>query len=314
MKVDVPACLCDLKHVISIHDFTRDQLIGLLQIAQAMDGVRQPILDGKILATLFFEPSTRTRLSFEAAMLQLGGRTLGFADSVVSSVKKGETLHDTIRMLDNYADIIVLRHPQEGAARVAAEASRLPVINGGDGSNQHPTQTLVDLYTIWKAFPDLLDRKQPLKITLLGDLRYGRTVHSLIMALTYFNVQFYLVSPPSLKLPNRYKEHIIDSGLSFEEGSCMEDFIRHVNVLYVTRIQQERFPDPVEYSRVKNTYRVTAQTLADVVEDFIIMHPLPRINEIDKSVDDLEVTAYFQQAGFGIPVRKALLSLLAKVI
>lgn len=299
-----------IRHIISINDFNREQIVQILNLTAEMGDCRDNRLSGKILGTLFFEPSTRTRLSLETAMLQLGGQTLGFADGMVSSTKKGETLSDSIKVISQYVDILAVRHPHEGAARVAAEVSRVPVINGGDGANQHPTQTFIDLYTIWKSHPDLMDGKKELTVAMVGDLRYGRTVHSLIMALSYFNIRFKLIAPPSLSLPDSYLAFLDSRGLAYEQSTRLEDFVNDVDVLYVTRIQEERFPDPVEFMRVRNTYRITADTLVGVRKGFIIMHPLPRVNEIDRSVDDLEVTAYFAQAAFGVPVRKALLSLL----
>ncbi len=299
----------EFRHVVSINDFSREQLVRVLEVASKLEHVRDDRLKGRILATLFFEPSTRTRLSLEAAMTQLGGSAIGFADAHVSSAKKGETLYDTIRVLTQYADVIAIRHPLEGAARVAAEASSVPVINGGDGSNQHPTQTFIDLFTMAKAHPGLLDGSKEFTVALLGDLRYGRTIHSLIMALAYFRVRFRLISPPSLRLGDEYLELLSARGIPFEQGERLDEAVSGVDILYVTRIQEERFPDPVEYMRVRNSYQVRAESLGGAKSGFIVMHPLPRVNEIDRSVDDLKVTAYFAQAGYGIPVRKAVLCL-----
>lgn len=303
------SCLSGVRNIISINDFTRDQIIEVLKLSAQMENNRDDCLKNKCLATLFFEPSTRTRLSFEASMMQLGGSTLGFADAMVSSAKKGETLYDTIKVITQYVDIIVIRHNLEGAARVAAEASTVPVINGGDGANQHPTQTFIDLYTISKTHSELLEGKK-LKIALMGDLRYGRTIHSLLIALSFFNVEFKFISPPSLRLAETYQDFLKSKNIKFDISESLDDDINSIDVLYVTRIQEERFPDPVEFSRVKGSYKITASLLSNVKKGFKILHPLPRVFEIDRSVDELEATAFFEQAGNGIPVRKALLHLL----
>ena len=303
------SCLSGIKNIISIKDFTRDQIVEILKLSAKMEDVRNDSLKSKCLATLFFEPSTRTRLSFEASMMQLGGSTLGFADAMVSSAKKGETLHDSIKVITQYVDIIVIRHNLEGAARVAAEASTVPVINGGDGANQHPTQTFIDLYTISKTHPQLLEGKK-LTVALMGDLRYGRTVHSLLIALSFFNVEFKFISPPSLQLADTYQDFLNDKNIPFSMSDSLNEDINEIDVLYVTRIQEERFPDPVEFMRVRGSYKITAELLSDVRAGFKILHPLPRVFEIDRSVDQLEATAFFEQAGNGIPVRKALLHLL----
>jgi len=301
--------LKSIRHIISIKDFSRQQIVDILRISGEMETRRDDLLKNKLLATLFFEPSTRTRLSFESAMLQLGGKTMGFADAMVSSTKKGETLSDTIKVISQYSDIIVIRHPLEGAARLAAETSRVPVINGGDGSNQHPTQTFLDLFTISKSHPEFLEGKE-IHVALLGDLRYGRTVHSLIHALAFFKVKFLLISPPSLKLQESYLEFLRRSNISFREVNHVEGNVDDVDVLYATRIQEERFPDPVEYMRVRRAYRLQKHHFDHVKQGFQLLHPLPRITEIDDEVDDLAVAQYFRQAGNGIPVRKALLALL----
>lgn len=300
-----------IQHIISIDDFERQQIVDILQLSAKMENVRDKRLDGLLLGTLFYEASTRTRLSFEASMLQLGGNIMGFADAMVSSAKKGETLHDSIKVASQYVDIIVIRHPLDGAARVAAEASYVPVINGGDGANQHPTQTFLDLYTISKTHPELL-RDEPLTIAMLGDLRYGRTVHSLIHALAHFNVRFRLISPRALALPETYLDFMRKNGVDFEEVDEVEGALEGVDVLYATRIQEERFPDPVEYMRVKRAYQLMPHHFKGLKDNFKLLHPLPRISEIHRSVDELDVAAYFTQAGNGIPVRKALLALLLK--
>jgi len=262
------------------------------------------MLKGKILATLFFEPSTRTRLSFEAAMLKLGGSTIGFADAEIASVRKGENLADTVRTVENYADIIALRHPFEGAAKLAAEFSEVPILNAGTGSEEHPTQALMDLYTVQKE----KRRIDGLKIALIGDLRYGRTVHSLAYALSLYNIELYLISPESLRMR---KEVIrtIKNKVTIIEDTNLEKIIAEIDVLYVTRIQKERFPDLAEYAKVKGTYKIDLKTLKSAKKDMIILHPLPRIDEIDAEVDSKPQARYFQQVWNGIVVRMALLAL-----
>ena len=263
------------------------------------------MLGGKILATLFFEPSTRTRLSFEAAMNKLGGNVIGFAEPKVAAIKKGENLADTIRVVENYADVMVLRHPLEGAARLAAEFARIPVINAGSGAEEHPTQALLDLYTILKEKSTI----DGLNITLMGDLRYGRTVHSLAYALSLYKVKLFLVSPELLRM-RREVTDAIKKKIKIVEGSAVEEFLPETDVLYVTRIQQERFPDPAEYAKVSGTYKIEVDTLKDARENIIIMHPLPRVDEIDHAVDDTPHARYFQQVWNGIVTRTALLALI----
>jgi len=262
-------------------------------------------LKGKILATLFFEPSTRTRLSFEAAMQKLGGTTIGFSDAETSSTKKGETFIDTIRTVENYADVIALRHNLEGAAIVAKEHTKIPIINSGTGAQEHPTQALIDLYTIQK------EKKQidNLKIAIIGDLRYGRTVHSLAQALTNYNVELYLISPKTLQIQeNILKE--IKTKITVTEKQNIEEILPKIDVLYVTRIQRERFPNPAEYTKLKGTYRIDQKTLKTAKKDLIILHPLPRIDEIAPEIDQTPYARYFQQVGNGLYVRMAILSLI----
>jgi len=263
------------------------------------------MLHGKILATLFFEPSTRTRLSFEAAMNKLGGTAIGFAEPKVAAIKKGENLADTIRVVENYADVLVLRHPLEGAARLAAEFADVPVINAGSGAEEHPTQALLDLYTILKEKGTI----DGLNITLMGDLRYGRTVHSLAYALSLYNVKLFLISPELLRMRREVSEAIKKKN-EVVEGSTIEDVLPETDVLYVTRIQEERFPDPAEYAKVSGTYKIDVNTLKDAKEDMIIMHPLPRVDEIDHEVDNTPYARYFQQVWNGIVTRTALLALI----
>lgn len=267
------------------------------------------MLEGKILATLFFEPSTRTRLSFEAAMHKLGGSTIGFAEAEIASVKKGENLADTIRTVENYADIIALRHPLEGAARLAAEFSKVPIMNGGSGAEEHPTQALLDLYTMQKEKGKI----DGLKVALVGDLRYGRTVHSLAYALSLYNIELYLVSPESLRM-RREVLRTIQNKISVTEESGLEKIIPLIDILYVTRIQKERFPDPAEYSKVKGIYRIDLKTLNSAKKDLIVLHPLPRIDEIAAEVDSTPRARYFQQVWNGIVVRMALLALVLGAI
>ena len=259
------------------------------------------------MATLFFEPSTRTRLSFEAAMQKLGGRVIGFSDAASTSTKKGESLADTIRMAEQYADVIVMRHPRDGAARLASELSRVPIINGGDGANQHPSQTFLDIYTIARLFPELLDGSRELEIAFAGDLRYGRTVHSLLTALCHFRVRLLLVAPRGLEMPTQYLDHAAEHAIRFEISS-LQEAIDRCDVLYMTRLQEERFPDPLEFDHIKASYRISLSMLAHAPSRMRILHPLPRIGEIARDVDQSPHAHYFAQAGNGIPVRQALLS------
>lgn len=297
------------RHVISIADFTRDDILHILKRAREMEGRRddEP-LRGRLMGTLFFEPSTRTRLSFEAAMLKLGGRVMGFSDPGSSSAKKGESLADTIRMVERYADVIVMRHPRDGAARLAAELSRVPVINGGDGSNQHPTQTFLDLYTISRLFPQLTSGGG-LTVAFAGDLRYGRTVHSLISALCHFGGRIITVAPRGLELPPQYEAEANAHGITVEAVPTLADAIPLCDVMYMTRLQEERFPDPLEFDHIKQTYRVTAAMLKHARPEMRILHPLPRVNEIAADVDATAHAHYFTQAANGIPVRQAILAL-----
>jgi len=296
------------RDIISIRDFTREEIDYILKIAQAMEPLAQKgsdMLKGKILATLFFEPSTRTRLSFEAAMHKLGGSTIGFAEAEIASVRKGENLADTVRTVENYADVIAIRHPLEGAARLAAEFAKIPIINGGSGAEEHPTQALLDLYTIMKEKGKI----DGLKIALVGDLRYGRTVHSLAYALSYYDVELYLVSPESLKMRREVLEEIREK-IPVTEETDIKKVIPILDVLYVTRIQKERFPDPAEYIKVKGSYKIDLETLSKAKKDLIVMHPLPRVDEISAEVDRTPHARYFQQVWNGIVTRMALLALI----
>jgi len=299
------------RDILSIRDFSRADIQLVLRAAKKMVPVavgdrRSRSLEGKILATLFYEPSTRTRLSFESAMARLGGRVLGFSGAEGTSVQKGETLADTVRMVEAYGDAIVLRHPNEGAARLAAEFTDKPVINAGDGAGQHPTQTLLDLYTIWDEKGSIEGQN----VALVGDLKYGRTVHSLTYALAELGAHLTFVSPPTLEMPREILEHVKERGLSFRVAHRLQEVVRDADVLYVTRIQKERFPDPQEYEAVVGSYRIDADLLRDAKRGLIIMHPLPRVTEIAPEVDRTKHAVYFKQAFNGVPVRMALLDMI----
>jgi len=300
------------RDIISIKDFTKEEINYILKIAQTMEPIAvkgSDMLKRKILATLFFEPSTRTRLSFEAAMHKLGGSTIGFAEAELASVKKGENLADTVRTVENYADLIAVRHPLEGAARLAAEFAKVPIINGGSGAEEHPTQALLDLYTIMKEKKKI----NGLKIALVGDLRYGRTVHSLAYALSLYNIELYLVSPESLRMRREVLQTIKEK-IPVIEKTSLEKTVSQVDVLYVTRIQKERFPDPAEYIKVKGSYKIDMNTLSEAKEGLIILHPLPRVDEIAPEVDNTPYAKYFPEVWNGIVMRMALLALISGAI
>jgi len=299
------------RDVVSIRDLSKEEILFILDHAMKAMPVargerRSQVLEGKLLATLFFEPSTRTRLSFETAMHRLGGSVIGFADASGTSVVKGETLADTIRMAESYADAIVLRHPHEGASKLASDFSSKPVINAGDGAGQHPTQTLLDLFTIRLEKGEIADNN----IVLVGDLKYGRTVHSLSYALSLFGANITLVAPPSLQMPHEIVSHLKEMGGRFNQSESLESVIPGADVLYVTRIQKERFPDPEEYRKVEGAFRIDNALLANAKRGLIVMHPLPRVNEIAPEVDAGPHGRYFKQAFYGVPVRMALLSLI----
>jgi aspartate carbamoyltransferase catalytic subunit len=298
------------KDIISIKDFSKKEINYILDYAKEMIPYAQGekhknVLGGKVLSSLFFEPSTRTRLSFESSMNRLGGRVIGFSDPSGTSQKKGESLADTIRMADAYSDAIVIRHPHEGAARLAAEFADAPVLNAGDGAGRHPTQCLLDLFTIKTEKKKIKNNK----IVLLGDLKYGRTVHSLAYALSLYGAELTFVSPGSLKMPNEVTDECKELGAEPTYTSNLEKAIKDADVLYVTRIQKERFPDAEEYNRVVGTYKIDNELLENGKKDLIIMHPLPRVTEIDPEVDATPHAIYFKQAFNGVPVRMALLSL-----
>lgn len=299
------------KSFVSINDFSRDEHIRILDLAEVFEKrPRQRILEDYVVATLFFEPSTRTRLSFESAATHLGARVIGFSDSSSSSVQKGESLRDTILTVSNYADIIVMRHPKEGSARFASEVAKVPVINAGDGANQHPTQTLLDMYSIRKT-QGTLDN---LNIAFVGDLKFGRTVHSLVIALCNFNTTFHLISPTELKLPSSVKMHIKEHNLAYYQYTDIQEAIPKVDILYMTRIQKERFSDPMEFEKVKNSYVLRNTMLEGAKPNMKILHPLPRVNEIMTDVDDNPMAYYFTQALNGVYVRQALLASILGVV
>lgn len=299
------------KSLVSIDDYSKEEQLRILDLAEKFEARPvQDVLDGYVVATLFFEPSTRTRLSFESAASRLGAQVIGFSEAGSSSVSKGESLNDTILTVSNYADIIVMRHPREGSARYASEVSPVPIINAGDGANQHPTQTLLDMYSIRKTQGKL----DNLQIAFVGDLKYGRTVHSLTFALCNFNATFHLVSPEELKLPSYVKRKIKDNKLDYFQYTDMNEVIPQVDILYMTRIQKERFSDPIEYEKVKNAYILRNDMLQGAKKSMRVLHPLPRVNEIEMDVDPNPMAYYFQQAQNGVYVRQALLASILGVV
>ncbi|MFA5713932.1 MAG: aspartate carbamoyltransferase [Bacteroidales bacterium] len=297
-------------NLITIQEYSKEEILGALELASKFEKEpNRPILSDKVVASLFYEPSTRTKLSFESAAGRLGAKVIGFSDTTVTSETKGESLRDTIKIVTNYADLIVIRHPLDGSARFVAEIATVPVINAGDGTNQHPTQTLLDLYSILKT----QGRLENLQITIVGDLKYGRTVHSLIHAMSHFSPSFIFVSPHELRLPQEYRDFLTSQAIPFKESSNLEEGIEGASILYMTRVQKERFSDPVEYEKVKESYRLTLPMLKGALPNMKILHPLPRVNEIEIAVDDSPHAYYFQQAENGIYVRMAIMaSLLLK--
>lgn len=290
--------------LVSITDYSKDDILRILDLAEQFEKNPNPrLLEGKLVATLFFEPSTRTRLSFETAVNRLGGRVIGFSDAATSSSSKGESLKDTIKMVSNYVDLIIMRHPVEGAARYASEVAGVPVINAGDGANQHPTQTMLDLYSIKKTQGKLTD----LTISMVGDLKYGRTVHSLLMAMRYFNPRYNFVSPPELRIPEQYRAFCKENGIEYHEYEDMNRILNESDILYMTRVQQERFTDPVEYEKVRNTYSLHNAMLEGTKDNLRILHPLPRITEIAEDVDNNPKAYYFEQAKNGVYARQAVI-------
>lgn len=296
----------DMKRsLVTIANLSKDKIMHLIEMARTFEKYpNRKLLDGKIVATLFFEPSTRTRLSFETAANRLGAKVIGFTDPKVTSSTKGETLKDTIMMVSNYADIIVMRHYLEGAARYASEISPVPIVNAGDGANQHPSQTMLDLYSIYKTQGTL----ENLDIYLVGDLKYGRTVHSLLMAMRHFNPRFHFVAPKELAMPEEYKIYCRENGISYEEQENFdEESISGADILYMTRVQRERFTDLMEYERVKDIYILKASMLKKARPNMRILHPLPRVNEIAYDVDDDPHAYYFEQARNGLYAREAII-------
>ena len=291
--------------IISAKQFEKDDVEYILSKGRDMLNIKNSnLLNGKILATLFFEPSTRTRLSFESAMYRLGGNVIGFHSGDVSSIKKGESIADTIRTVENYSDCIVIRHSLEGAATMAAKFAQIPVINAGSGSGEHPTQALLDLLTITEEVGSL----DGLNIGIMGDLKFGRTVHSLAILLSNFNVNVYFISPVELKMRNRDKDFLRQRQMNYKEITSFRKILNTLDVLYMTRIQKERFIDLEEYEKVKSFYIFRNEDLVDTKENFRLLHPLPRINEISPDVDSSDKSIYFKQTFFGIPMRKAILA------
>ena len=295
----------DKRSLVSISQLTKDEILQLISDAAFFEAhPNQHLLDGKVIATLFFEPSTRTRLSFETAVNRLGGRVIGFSDAATTSSSKGETLKDTIKMVSNYVDLIIMRHYLEGAALYATEVSPVPIINAGDGANQHPSQTMHDLFSIYKT----QGRLDNLNITLVGDLKYGRTVHSLIMAMYHFNPTFNFIACDELKMPVEYKIFCDQHGIKYTESRDFgPEIINNTDILYMTRVQRERFTDLDEYERVKNIYTLRNAMLADSRPNLRILHPLPRVGEINPDVDDNPKAYYFNQAQNGLYARQAII-------
>ena len=300
------------RDIISIRDLNKEEIVFLLNSAKKFLGNKNKInlLKDKVMASLFFEPSTRTRLSFESAMEQLGGKVIGFSSGNSTSTTKGETLHDTIKIVEGYSNIIVIRHPVEGSAKLAAEIAEIPVINAGDGANQHPTQTLLDLYTIKKNMGKL----DGLNIGFIGDLKYGRTVHSLAYAMSHFKTKMFFISPKQLRMPEDHLEELRERKANFIEEEDLFKVSENLDILYMTRIQKERFPDPIEYEKFKGVYMLKKSILSYIKSTAKIMHPLPRVDEISQSLDETKNALYFEQAHNGIIVRQTLLALILGAI
>ena len=286
------------KSLISIWDFSKEEILHVLETAKEFEENRvQNFLEGKVIASLFFEPSTRTRLSFETAINRLGAKVIGFSDASNTSQSKG---------VNNYVDMIVMRHPLEGSSRYASEVATVPVVNAGDGANQHPSQTLLDLYSILKTQGKL----EGLTINMVGDLKYGRTTHSLLQAMSHFNPKFIFTAPKELEMPREYKDFLDSKGIEYIETTSLDEHLNDCDILYMTRVQQERFTDPMEYERVKDVYRLEASMLGNVKDNMQILHPLPRVTEIDQDVDETPYAYYFTQAENGLYVRMAIISYL----
>lgn len=293
------------RSLVSIADYSKKEIIQILDLAAEFEkNPNQELLKNKVIASLFFEPSTRTRLSFESAINRLGGKIIGFSDSSGTSLQKGESLKDTIKTISNYCDLIVMRHPIEGSARYASEVASVPIINAGDGANQHPTQTILDLYSIRKT-QGTLDN---LNIFMVGDLKYGRTVHSLLIAMSHFNTIFNFISPEELKMPAGYKLHLDNLGLKYYEHTDFTEYISEADIVYMTRVQKERFIDPIEYEKVRNVYVLREHMLENTKNNMKILHPLPRVNEIHEDVDENLKAYYFTQALNGVFARQAILT------
>ncbi len=294
------------RDIIAIQDFCKDDIIFILDFATKLKHHPQPsLLSGSILGSCFFEPSTRTRLSFEAAMMRLGGTCIGFSDVLTTSSKKGESLADTMRMVAHYTDVIVIRHPLEGSAQHVADMITIPVINAGDGANQHPTQTFLDLFSIRETQGTL----ENLQIAMVGDLRYGRTVHSLAQALTHFNARLYFISPPMLEMPKEICDELREKGIRFSFHKTLEEVVDKIDILYMTRIQEERFVHKLEFEQTKNAFSLKLQHIQHSKKNLKILHPLPRVTEIDFEVDQSPKAYYIEQAKNGLFVRQALLGL-----
>jgi len=293
------------KSLVSINDYSKEDYLRIIHLAEEFEANPfKELLKNKIVASLFFEPSTRTRLSFETAVLRLGGKVIGFSDTNSSSVVKGESLKDTIKIVSSYCDLIIMRHPLEGSVKYSSVISKVPVINAGDGANQHPTQTLLDLYSIKKTQKTL----ENLHIVMIGDLKYGRTVHSLLMAMSKFNTKFTFISPVELKMPDAYKDMLRKQNLPFTEYHDMTDEIDKADVIYMTRVQKERFLDPLEYERTKNAFILKGNMIKNCKKNMKILHPLPRVNEISEEIDETQNAYYFEQAANGVFVRQAIIS------
>lgn len=298
----------NIKNIISMNDMSKEEILNILKIAKKIEDTSEEeklkFLHGKIISTLFFEPSTRTKMSFESAALRLGAEILHFPPLELTSLKKGESFTDTIKMVESYSDVIVVRHPYDGAARLAANTSKKPVLNAGDGSNQHPSQTLLDLYTILKEKGTLNN----ISIAFVGDLKYGRTVHSLVKALTHFNPKIYFISPEILQMPQYLLDDLDKNNVKYEILKDFRDCLNKIDVFYMTRIQRERFPDIEDYEKVKGVYVINKENIVGKCkENMIILHPLPRVDEIATDLDDTKYALYFKQAKNGIPVRQAMI-------
>ena len=294
-----------MNNLISMRNLGEEKINNLLELASDLEnGKIKSDMTGKVMGALFFEPSTRTQLSFETAMKRLGGEVITMTGTKGTSVEKGETLSDTVKIINQYADLIVMRHPLEGAAKYVSECVNIPVVNAGDGANQHPTQSLLDLYSIYKT----QDSMKNLKVCLLGDLRYGRTVHSLAFALGEYSPEFYFVSPEILKMPQYILDELDELGIKYTQTDNLDEIVNDLDILYVTRIQKERFTDPADFEKVKSSYIVTPKILQNVKKNFKILHPLPRVNEISVGVDTMDCAYYFQQAKNGIYMRQAIIT------